>query len=163
MKRLIFSLIIAVLAVTTVVAAPSKQHKKIVKKEVAKIKAEKWQPTSGAPTIEEQVATYVEHQMMTDEEGTPIYIYIMTTHSAASMSPRMAETTAQQGCKTDAADRILTELGIFKKEKNLNLGRAKRIIALQRKGKNGNTEVLISLAFNRAEVLKANKHLVEKN
>ena len=98
---------------------------------------------------------------MTDEEGTPIYI--LTTHSAASMSPRMAETTAQQGCKTDAADRILTELGILGKEKNLNLGRAKRIIALQRKGKNGNTEVLISLAFNRAEVLKANKHLVEKH
>ena len=161
MKRLIFSLIIAVLAVTTVVAAPSNQHRKIIKKEVAKIKAEKWQPTSGAPTIEEQVATYVEHQMMTDEEGTPIYI--LTTHSAASMSPRMAETTAQQGCKTDAADRILTELGILGKEKNLNLGRAKRIIALQRKGKNGNTEVLISLAFNRAEVLKANKHLVEKH
>lgn len=161
MKRLIFSLIIAVLAVTTVVAAPSNQYKKIVKKQVAKIKAEKWQPTSGAPTIEEQVATYVEHQMMTDEEGTPIYI--MTTHSAASMSPRMAETMAQQGCKTVAAETILTELGVFKKEKNLNLGRAKRIIALQRKGKNGNTEVMISLAFNRAEVLKANKHLVEKN
>ena len=161
MKRLIFSLIIAVLAVTTVVAAPSKQYKKIIKKEVAKIKADKWQPTSGAPTIEEQVATYVEHQMMTDEEGTPIYI--MATHSAASMSPRMAETMAQQGCKTDAAETILTELGVFKKEKNLNLGRAKRIIALQRKGKNGNTEVMISLAFNRAEVLKANKHLVEKN
>ena len=161
MKRLIFSLIIAVLAVTTVVAAPSKQYKKIIKKEVAKIKAEKWQPTSGAPTIEEQVATYVEHQMMTDEEGTPIYI--MATHSAASMSPRMAETMAQQGCRTEAAERILTELGILGKEKNLNLGRAKRIIALQRKGKDGNTEVLISLAFNRAEVMKANKHLVEKN
>ncbi len=160
MKRLIFSLIIAVLAATTVVAAPSKQYKKIIKKEVAKIKAEKWQPTSGAPTIEEQVATYVEHQMMTDEEGTPIYI--IATNKGASMSPRMAETKAIQGCKTIAAEKILTELGIFKKEKNLNLGRAKRIIALQRKGKDGNTEVLISLAFNRAEILKANKHLVEK-
>ncbi len=161
MKRLIFSLIIAVLAATTVVAAPSKQYKKIVKKQVAKIKAEKWQPTSGAPTIEEQVAAYLELQEKTDPNGTPIYI--IATNKGASMSPRMAETKAIQGCKTIAAEKILTELGIFKKEKNLNLGRAKRIIALQRKGKDGNTEVLISLAFNRAEVLKTNKHLVEKN
>jgi hypothetical protein len=161
MKRLFITLFIAILAVTTVIAAPNNKVKKIIKKEVAKYKAEKWQPISGAPTLEEQVAAYLELQEKTDPNGTPIYI--IATNKGASMSPRMAETKAIQGCKTIAAEKILTELGIFKKEKNLNLGRAKRIIALQRKGKDGNTEVLISLAFNRAEVLKANKHLVEKN
>ena len=161
MKRLIFSLIIAVLTITTAVAAPSNKAKKIIKKEVANCKAKGWKPLSGAPSLEEQIASTLEHQTQYDSEGSPIYI--IATYQGASMSPKMAESMAVQGCKTVAARELLAELGIYKAEKNINLGRPKRLAAMEREGKSGNIEITVTLAFNREEILKANSHLIKKN
>lgn len=161
MKRLIFSLIITLLALSTAVAAPKGKIKKIIKKEVAACKAQGWKPISGAPSLEEQITTFLEHSSMFGYDGEPMYI--IATMRDESKSSKMAETMAVQGCKTIAANKLLIELGKYEAEKNIKLVRPKRLAAMERKGKNGNTEVFISLAFNRAEMLEANKHLIEKN
>lgn len=159
MKRLIFSLIITLLALSTAVAAPKGKIKKIIKKEVAACKAQGWKPISGAPSLEEQVTTYIEHLSMVGDDGEPIYIIV--TASSIGMSPNIANSMTMQTCKSLAAQEILKSLGLTNIEKNIKITRGKKLQHLQRERTN-KIEVMLSIAYNRNEILKANSHLIEK-
>ena len=161
MRRLVFTLITTLLAISTVVAAPNKKVAKEVKSQTKALSAEGWKVDIGAPALEEQVLAVAEHSAMVDTEGVPLYIIVTATKS--SMSPNAAVSMAMHACKALATQEILKALGAegSNSEKSIVLGRGKRLLYLQRE-KSYKNEAMITIAYNRKENLAANSHLVEK-
>ena len=161
MRRIVFTLITALLAISTVVAAPNKKMMKEAKAEAKALSSDGWKVDMGAPSLEEQVLAVTEHRAMVDTEGAPIYIIVTATKS--SMSPNAAVSMTTQACKALATQEILKALGIdaSNSTKSIVLGRGKRLLYLQRK-RGYENEAMITIAYNRKENLAANSHLAEQ-
>lgn len=161
MRRIVFTLITALLAISTVVAAPNKKMMKEAKAEAKALSSNGWKVEMGAPSLEEQVLAVTEHRAMVDTEGAPIYIIVTATKS--SMSPNAAISMTMQACKALATQEILKALGVdaSNSKKSIVLGRGKRLLYLQRK-RGYENEAMITIAYNRKENLAANSHLAEQ-
>ena len=161
MRRIVFTLITALLAISTVVAAPNKKMMKEAKAEAKALSSDGWKVDMGAPSLEEQVLAVTEHRAMVDTEGAPIYIIVTATKSSMSLNAAISMTT--QACKALATQEILKALGIdaSNSTKSIVLGRGKRLLYLQRK-RGYENEAMITIAYNRKENLAANSHLAEQ-
>ena len=161
MRRIVFTLITALLAISTVVAAPNKKMMKEAKAEAKALSSDGWKVDMGAPSLEEQVLAVTEHRAMVDTEGAPIYIIVTATKSSMSLNAAISMTT--QACKALATQEILKALGVdaSNSKKSIVLGRGKRLLYLQRK-RGYENEAMITIAYNRKENLAANSHLAEQ-
>ena len=161
MRRLVFTLITALLAISTAVAGTNKKMVKQAKAEAKALSADGWKVDIGAQTLEEQVLAVTEHLTMVDAEGAPIYIIVTATKS--SMSPNAAVSMTMQACKALATQEILKALGVdaSNSKKSIVLGRGKRLLYLQRK-RGYENEAMITIAYNLKENLAANSHLAEQ-
>lgn len=184
MKTMRFIIAMLLLGMTiSVVAQTEKQWMKDAKKEEKRLKKEGWQVTPGdIPMLQQIYNSYkLRNEMGMDLDSK----YVFGNAQSIGQFFDAAKMTANEVAKADMVGQISTEItrlvseqisakqisndqaesvmGVVEKSKSIvtqKLGFIKPVVQFYRKLANGNTEVMVSIAYDKEKITKQSKGVV---